>query len=179
MPPVPRQHHKEPIYEELCQDTLLSRRRFKSNIDLLHDAQQDELRQQNVVLRRRKSTENEFPMSVRVNFGVDNNDNNGVGVGKVAKRGNDEEEEFLKPISAEKIVDTKNSDDDDDDDYLKPRTSKKSESVAADDDEYLKPTFGRFERIDSRDLSPPHEMPPPIPMQSYTPLKSSNRNLSG
>ena len=34
LPPVPMPQPKEPIYEELCQDTLLSRRRFKSNIDL-------------------------------------------------------------------------------------------------------------------------------------------------
>jgi hypothetical protein len=34
LPPVPMSHPKEPIYEELCQDTLLSQRRFKSNIDL-------------------------------------------------------------------------------------------------------------------------------------------------
>jgi len=94
---------------------------------------------------------------VRVNFGVD--------VGGTGGRVRDEEEEFLKPISVEKIVD-----DGDDDDYLKPRTSKTAGNNG-DDDEYLKPTFGRFDRIDSRDLSPPVEMPPPIPMQSYIPLK--------
>ena len=29
-----------------------------------------------------------------------------------------------------------------------------------------------FSLIDSRDLSPPHEQPPPIPIQSYVPVAS-------
>ena len=165
---------KEPIYEELCQDTLLSRRRFKSNIDL-HEPQ--ELAQP--VMMRRKSAENEFtggrqdfPMTVRVNFGV--NSSNGAITGSC---NTEEEEEFLKPISGGGSVGhlaAGRPQDDEDDDYLKPRTSggplKKVDSL---EDEYLKPTFGHFERIDSRDLSPPAELPPPIPMQSYSQLKQS------
>ena len=119
-------------------------------------------------MRRRKSVENvEFPMSVRVNFGVGNDD-----VGK-RNGAEDEGEEFLKPISVEKLANVID-DDNEDGDYLKPR-ARASKAVEADgdndEDEYLKPTFGRFERIDSRDLSPPLEKPPPIPMQSYSPLK--------
>jgi len=93
LPPVPMLQPKEPIYEELCQDTLLSRRRFKSNIDL-HEPH--ELSQP--VMMRRKSAENEFtggrqdfPMTVRVNFGVSSST---TGNGNT-----EEEEEFLKPIS--------------------------------------------------------------------------------
>jgi hypothetical protein len=127
------------------------------------------------VMLRRKSAENDFPIpmtssvirhassSVRVNFGA------GTGNGNVSGNANDEEEEFLKPISGGGSVG--NVVDVEDDDYLKPRTTlKKVDSL---EDEYLKPTFGHFERIDSRDLSPPAEMPPPIPMQSYSPVKSS------
>jgi len=34
LPPVPLLHPKEPIYEDICQETLLSNRIFKSNSDL-------------------------------------------------------------------------------------------------------------------------------------------------
>ena len=40
-----------------------------------------------------------------------------------------------------------------------------------DDAEYLKPTFNQFTRINSRDLTPPQENPPPIPMESYVPVR--------
>ena len=99
----------------------------------------------------------------------------GVGNDDVGKRNGaeDEGEEFLKPISVEKLANVID-DDNEDGDYLKPR-ARALKAVEADgdndEDEYLKPTFGRFERIDSRDLSPPLEKPPPIPMQSYSPLK--------
>lgn len=70
---------------------------------------------------------------------------------------NDQEDDgdFLKPTN-----------EDSDDGYLTPRMSK-SLNNDEDEDEYLKPTFNQFERINSRDLSPPTEMPPPIPMESY------------
>ena len=55
----------------------------------------------------------------------------------------------------------------DEDGYLKPKALVESEG----EDEYLKPTFNQnFKRINSRDLSPPHEAPPAIPMQSYQPV---------
>jgi len=62
----------------------------------------------------------------------------------------------------------------DEEGYLPPRTLKVGQNYDSDDndDEYLKPTFGKFTRIDSRDLSPPHEQPPPIPIQSYVPVAS-------
>ena len=104
-------------------------------------------------MMRRKSAENDIPLSVRVNFGAN------------SETGNEEEEEFLKPTSAGN---------EEDDDYLKPRTHPTNKTEESNpEDEYLKPTFGHFERIDSRDLSPPTELPPAIPMQSYSPLKLS------
>ena len=58
----------------------------------------------------------------------------------------------------------------DEDGYLPPKALKKGQEYDSEDndDEHLKPTFGKFQRIDSRDLSPPHEQPPPIPIQSYS-----------
>ena len=38
-------------------------------------------------------------------------------------------------------------------------------------------SFNIFDRINSRDLSPPHEKPPPIPMQSYTPLITGKERI--
>merc|ERR1712223_1070048 len=60
----------------------------------------------------------------------------------------------------------------DEDGYLQPKTLQIGGHQDSDDndEEYLKPTFGKFSRIDSRDLSPPHEQPPPIPIQSYVPV---------
>ena len=65
----------------------------------------------------------------------------------------------------------------DEDGYLPPKALKKSQSYDSEDndDEYLKPTFGKFQRIDSRDLSPPHEQPPPIPVQSYVPVSQKQQ----
>jgi hypothetical protein len=64
---------------------------------------------------------------------------------------------------------------DDDDDYLKPRslnaTTASLDDPDSTEDEYLKPNHGRLELINSRDLAPPVQTPPPIPMQSYTPVK--------
>jgi len=67
----------------------------------------------------------------------------------------------------------------DEEGYLPPRSLKIGQNYDSDDneEEYLKPTFGKFTRIDSRDLSPPHEQPPPIPIQSYVPV-SSQENYS-
>jgi len=48
---------------------------------------------------------------------------------------------------------------------------KKGQEYDSDDND------GKFQRIDSRDLSPPHEQPPPIPVQSYDPV-SSQKNYS-
>ena len=106
-------------------------------------------------MMRRKSAENDIPSSVRVNFGANSDTGNG----------NEEEEEFLKPTSA--------GNEEEDDDYLKPRSQPTTNVLNNPEDEYLKPTFGHFQRIDSRDLSPPTELPPAIPMQSYSPLKLS------
>ena len=66
----------------------------------------------------------------------------------------------------------------DEDGYLPPKALKKdgqSYDSEDNDDEYLKPTFGKFQRIDSRDLSPPHEQPPPIPVQSYVPVSQKQQ----
>ena len=83
----------------------------------------------------------------------------------------------------------------DSDGYLTPSAAKKR-SGSLHDEEYLAPTFNQFKRINSRglftilnyifskknyfpclltafclhffsDLTPPHEDPPPIPMESY------------
>ena len=60
--------------------------------------------------------------------------------------------------------------DDEDDDYLPPKTlaSRKASVDTLDIDDYLKPTFNQFAQINTRDLSPPTEAPPPIPKVSYT-----------
>ena len=124
LPPLPG---KDPIYEELSQDTLL---RNKST----------------------KSTPEEF---VRVSFNA------------VNENQSDDDEEFLKPsISVQ-----------DEDGYLRP---KDKNSHSDDEAEYLAPTFNQFRRINSRDLSPPHEEPPPIPLQSYVavPQKSNEAGPS-
>ena len=102
--------------------------------------------------------------------------------------GFESEDDFLEPVepSPSKVKDGNESDDND---YLAPTSNtvrpntinnlfRKSCSDIDNDnngDEYLKPTFNQFDRIDSRDLSPPHERPPPIPMQSYTPLPGNER----
>jgi len=68
----------------------------------------------------------------------------------------------------------------DEDGYLPPKALKKGQEYDSEDndDEYLKPTFGKFQRIDSRDLSPPHEQPPPIPIQSYSQVPQQQQNYS-
>merc|ERR1711983_100902 len=55
-----------------------------------------------------------------------------------------------------------------------------NENQSDDEAEYLAPTFNQFRRINSRDLSPPHEEPPPIPLQSYVavPQKSNEAGPS-
>ena len=58
-----------------------------------------------------------------------------------------------------------------DDDYLPPIKSAASRKASVDTldiDDYLKPTFNQFEQINTRDLSPPTEAPPPIPKVSYS-----------
>ena len=56
------------------------------------------------------------------------------------------------------------------DEYLTPRKRNLS-SDTLDQDDYLKPTFNRISEamINPRDLSPPTEKPPPIPIVSYGP----------
>ena len=50
----------------------------------------------------------------------------------------------------------------------------KKQRSGSQDDEYLRPTFNQMSRINSRDLSPPPNDPPPIPMQSYSPLRKQS-----
>ena len=49
----------------------------------------------------------------------------------------------------------------DEDGYLPPKALKKGKEYDSEDndDEYLKPTFGKFQRIDSRDLSSYSQVP--------------------
>ena len=63
----------------------------------------------------------------------------------------------------------------DEDGYLKPKETSHSDDEA----EYLKPTFNQFRRINSRDLSPPHEEPPPIPLQSYVAVPQKSQETTG
>ena len=63
-------------------------------------------------------------------------------------------------------------------DYLAPRTAADLSRMASADtldmEDYLKPTFDKFEHINTKDLSPPTESPPPIPTVSYSaPIKKS------
>merc|ERR1712038_1709077 len=106
---------------------------------------------------------------------------------KKQSEGFESEEDFLEPV--EPPSKEKDGNESDDNDYLAPtpnavrpntinnlfRKSCSDIDHDNDGDEYLKPTFNQFDRIDSRDLSPPHERPPPIPMQSYTPLPGNER----
>ena len=100
--------------------------------------------------------------------------------------GCESEDDFLEPVEAPQKE--KDGNESDDNDYLAPTTTairpntinnlfrkSCSDIDPENNDEYLKPTFNQFDRIDSRDLSPPHERPPPIPMQSYTPLPGNER----
>ena len=131
LPPVPG---KEPVYEELCQDTLLRR---------------------------------PFPIGSGecVTSAVD---------GGGANNDGDSDDEFLKP--------TDQSDCPEEDNYLKPRNNYKKITLTGnlvsdnvedeeEDGSYLKPTFNQMEFINTRDMSPPQEKPPPIPIESYTPLE--------
>ena len=116
------------------------------------------------------------PGMVRVSFNAVN-ESSSKGSDNDNDNMEDSEDDFLEPKEKSAL--------DQDDGYLTPKSlatkarrgssaSKKSfNSRNGDDDEeeeeeeYLKPTFNQFTRINSRDLSPPHEKPPPIPMQSY------------
>lgn len=95
-----------------------------------------------------------------------------------------DEEEFLKPkepqgeeegAAPEQKPRRASGDSLDEDDYLPPRKLRNpnASSDTIDLDDYLKPTFGRFDRINSRDLSPPSEAPPPIPTVSYEQVKKN------
>jgi hypothetical protein len=128
--PLPALPDKEPLYEELSQDTLLRNQNNQNINNSLH-------------------LEHEPNPVVRVSFNK---------VNETDFDDDDEEGEFLKPTSTDQQQDS-------DDGYLTPKSLKKRSNSL--DDEYLKPTFNQFTRINSRDLSPPHEEPPPIPMQSY------------
>ena len=104
--------------------------------------------------------------------------------------GFESDDDFLEPVDAPANEKGGNGDSDDDA-YLAPTTREKRPNTINNlfrkscsnidnetnecGDEYLKPTFNVFDRINSRDLSPPHERPPPIPMQSYIPLPGNER----
>jgi len=77
----------------------------------------------------------------------------------------DDEEEFLKPTNESSATDS--------DGYLTPSAAKKR-SGSLHDEEYLAPTFNQFKRINSRDLTPPHEDPPAIPMESYISVRKNS-----
>lgn len=104
---------------------------------------------QDTLLKRQALT------SVRVSFNA---------VNEEGLNNDSEDEDFLKPT---------NTSTDDEDGYLKPKTASDVNNDG-DDEEYLKPTFNQFTRINSRDLSPPHETPPPIPIQSYSPVRKQS-----
>jgi len=101
--------------------------------------------------------------------------------------GCESEDDFLEPV--ETPSKEKDGNESDDNDYLAPTTNairpntinnlfrKSCSDIDPENNgnEYLAPTFNQFDRIDSRDLSPPHERPPPIPMQSYIPLPGNER----
>ena len=94
-----------------------------------------------------------------------------------------DEEEFLKPTAggspekpeSQNNVLTKNlaagnsNESLEEGDYLPPIQARKGSADTLDMEDYLKPTFNQFQRINSRDLSPPTEAPPPIPTVSYLP----------
>ena len=132
--PLPPPPPPDPIYEELCQNTLVSNQTPKQK-------------------------------SIRVSF-------NAVNENSLSE---EDDEEFLKPVADEgKNLSSKSLNSvTESDGYLTPKSVKKQRS-GSQDDEYLRPTFNQMSRINSRDLSPPPNDPPPIPMQSYSPLRKQS-----
>ena len=137
LPPVPG---KEPVYEEVRQDTKL--------------------------IRRPSATSRTSRGSLTLSFEGNK------------KSGANSDEEFLEPVRSKPSRPSGGEESEEDNDYLKPRKYDRVQIRGNEDDEYLKPTFNQFERIDPHDLSPPHEQPPAIPIQSYIPLKRNQDNVN-
>ena len=144
--PLPPVPGSDPLYEELPQDKL------DHVISRNTSMSQDATRVGNRSIDAQTGSRLGVPSHIRVSFN------------SVNEKSDEEDEEFLQPKT---IVQ-------DEDGYLKPKALQKSDIDSENEDEYLKPTFNKFQRIDSRDLSPPHEEPPSIPMQSYVPVPSHN-----
>lgn len=68
-------------------------------------------------------------------------------------------------LSREPSADASMSGSLDENEYLPPKRRCSTDTLDVDD--YLKPTFSQYLHIDARDMSPPSEAPPPIPMESY------------
>ena len=155
LPPVPTE---EPIYDEL-------------NLDTIHKERED--RPGNAPKRHSMGHTGLQTESHKYS-------NTNKNSSQKKSEGFESEDDFLEPVDTRPAKQKEGGEDSDDNDYLAPTTREKrpntidnlfrkscSDIDNANEDEYLKPTFNQFDRINSRDLSPPHEKPPPIPMQSY------------
>ena len=160
LPPIPTE---DPIYDELQLDTMIKDSDTHLNLD-----------------SKRRSLGN--PVNDPHKY------SNATKSQSKKSEGFESEDDFLEPVDI--AIKPTDGEDSDDNDYLAPTTHDKRpktidnlfrkscsdiDNNAEDGDEYLKPTFNQFDRINSRDLSPPHERPPPIPMQSYAPLSGNER----
>lgn len=146
LPPLPLAGN-EPIYEELTQETLLRRRG-------------------SLVLAPEPFNAAPIDQSIGgATFGAT------IGA-TIGDGGAASDDEFLKPTTVNGSTNSS--------DYLKPdafirrgmSTSSNADGDAdaeeeEDEEEYLKPTFNQLPAIDPRDMSPPQEKAPQIPIQSY------------